>query len=110
MSDRPKGDATAGARLFRTRCGLCHTTLEGAPNKVGPNLHGMMGKKSGQVAEGYPYTKATVQKDITWDEQTLYDFLENPKKYIPGTKMAFAGFKRPKDRADVIAYIKEETK
>ncbi|CAL1717251.1 unnamed protein product [Somion occarium] len=105
------GDAAKGAGLFKTRCAQCHTLAAGEPHKVGPNLHGVFGRKTGQ-GEGYAYTAANVNKGITWDEQTLFEYLENPKKhaqYIPGTKMAFAGLKKDKDRNDLVTYLKEAT-
>ncbi|PGH03879.1 cytochrome c [Helicocarpus griseus UAMH5409] len=103
------GDAGKGAGLFKTRCAQCHTLEEGGANKIGPNLHGLFGRKTGQV-EGYSYTDANKQKGITWDENTLFTYLENPKKYIPGTKMAFGGLKKSKDRNDLITYLQNETK
>ncbi|EGE83533.2 iso-1-cytochrome c [Blastomyces dermatitidis] len=103
------GDAAKGAGLFKTRCAQCHTLEEGGANKIGPNLHGLFGRKSGQV-EGYAYTDANKQKGVVWDENTLFAYLENPKKYIPGTKMAFGGLKKAKDRNDLITYMKNETK
>ena len=71
-------------------------------------MHGLWNRQSGQVA-GFSYTDANKNKGVVWEEQTLFDYLENPKKYIPGTKMAFAGFKKPQDRADVVAYLKDAT-
>ncbi|OAL49893.1 cytochrome c [Pyrenochaeta sp. DS3sAY3a] len=103
------GDSKKGANLFKTRCAQCHTLKEGEGNKIGPMLHGLFGRKTGQV-DGYSYTDANKQKGITWDENTLFDYLENPKKFIPGTKMAFGGLKKPKDRNDLITFLKEETK
>ncbi|KAJ2917572.1 hypothetical protein MD484_g2854, partial [Candolleomyces efflorescens] len=107
MSFAP-GDAAKGASLFKTRCAQCHTLKAGEPHKVGPNLQGVFGRKSGQ-AEGFSYTAANINKGVTWTEQTMFEYLENPKKYIPGTKMAFAGLKKDKDRNDLITFLKAET-
>ncbi|KAF3480527.1 cytochrome c [Arthroderma uncinatum] len=108
-SFQPSGDAAKGAGLFKTRCASCHTLEKGGANKVGPNLFGLFGRKSGQV-EGFSYTDANKDKGVTWDHDSLFEYLENPKKYIPGTKMAFGGLKKAKDRNDLITYLEENTK
>lgn len=81
---------------------------KGAGAKQGPNLYGLFGRQSGSV-EGYSYTAANKNSGIMWGEQTLFEYLLNPKKYIPGTKMVFAGIKKPQERADLISFLKKAT-
>jgi len=73
-----------------------------------PNLHGLFGRQSG-LAEGYSYSAANKTSGVVWDDSTLFEYLLNPKKYIKGTKMVFAGLKKPAERKDLIAYLKAST-
>jgi cytochrome c len=106
--DIPTGDAAKGKKIFKQRCLQCHL-VESPATKTGPTLQGVFGRKSGTVP-GFDYSAANKAKGITWGDDTLFEYLENPKKYIPGTKMVFAGLKKPQERADLIAYLREATK
>ncbi|KAI3118766.1 hypothetical protein CBS147326_9904 [Penicillium roqueforti] len=102
------GDSQMGTKLFQTHCAQYHTVEDSGGHKVGPNLHRLFGRKTGQ-SDGYTYTDANKQADVIWNEQTLFKYLQNPKKFIPGTKMAFGGLKKGKERNNLITYLKEST-
>jgi cytochrome c len=96
----------AGEAVFKRYCAVCHT-VEAGKNKIGPSLAGIVGRKAGSVA-GFSYTDANKNSGVTWDEQTLDTYLVDPKKFIPGTKMLFAGVKSDADRKALIAYLKQQ--
>ena len=99
-------DVEKGAKVFR-QCMACHTA-DDATNKVGPSLKGIVGRKAATV-DGYKYSAAMLAKGtegVVWDEATLAVYLPNPKGFVPGTKMAFNGVKKPDDVANLIAFLK----
>lgn len=95
----------AGEIVFKKNCAVCHT-LEAGKNKIGPTLAGVVDRKAGSVP-GFAYSTANKNSGDTWDEQTLDIYLTDPKKFMPGTKMVFAGVKNPTDRKALVEYLKE---
>lgn len=100
-------NAEAGKQVFN-KCAICHTPGKGEANKVGPNLWGIIGRATAQIA-GFEYSTAMKKlgsENHKWTYEELYRYLYSPKKYVPGTKMAFAGLKKDEDRANLIAYLR----
>lgn len=100
-------DADAGARVFR-KCKACHTVEPDAGNKTGPNLHNLFGRTAG-TEEGYKYSKAMTtagQDGLVWTDGTLTEYLANPRGFVKGNRMAFAGLKKSDDIADMLAYLR----
>ena len=102
-ADPAASTAMAGEKSF-AKCAACHKVQKGAPQGVGPNLHGIVGKAVGS-AEGYNYSVAMKTHGGVWDAATLDAYLENPRKAIPGTKMAFAGINNAEERKILIDYL-----
>lgn len=95
-------DAGNGEKLFK-KCQACHA-IEAGVNKTGPTLHNIVGRQVDSIGD-FAYSGALESVADVWTPENLNHFLENPKGFAPGTKMTFAGFKKPQDRADVIAYL-----
>jgi cytochrome c len=96
-------DAEAGKKVFQ-KCAPCHSVGPGATNKVGPNLSGLVGRKSGTEA-GFSYSDAMKNSGLTWDEATFKEYITDPKKKVPGNKMLFPGVKDELERDDLFAYL-----
>ena len=101
------GDIANGKNVFLI-CKSCHTLVEGGAAMTGPNLWGVFGRKAG-TQPGFNYSDPMKAAAIAWDAATLDKWITDPKGLVLGTKMSFVGLKNPKDRIDVIAYLKSET-
>lgn len=108
LSPAAAQDAENGEQVFR-KCRACHQVGEGAKNTVGPQLNNIIGRPAGSV-EGFNYSKANKEAGaggLVWTEENLMEYLENPRKFMPRNKMAFAGLRDEQDRKDVIAFLKK---
>ncbi|GAA0728368.1 c-type cytochrome [Sphingomonas japonica] len=99
------GDPASGETVF-LQCKTCHEVQAGV-NKIGPSLAGIVGRAAGTIA-GFNYSPANKNSGITWTKEKLFQYLENPQRVVPGTKMAFAGIPDEQKRADVIAYLEQQ--
>jgi len=96
-------DASRGEKIFK-KCASCHNVAKGEGAKVGPNLFGVVGRARATFA-GFAYSDAMKAKGGKWDPESINQFITKPKDFVPGTKMAFPGLKKPQDRADVILFL-----
>jgi cytochrome c len=100
-------DAAKGGQIFN-KCAACHNATKGGPNQIGPNLWGVLGEPVGQ-GKGFAFTEALSKKGGSWSWDNLSRWLTSPRNFAPGTKMSFAGLSNPQDRADVIAYLNQQS-
>ena len=101
------GDLTHGEKVFK-KCSACHMIASGGKNMIGPNLWGIIGRTAGSVSD-YKYSKAMVAYAKQWGFEEMNSYLIKPQAYIKGTKMAFAGLRKEKDRASVILYLNSKS-
>ena len=101
------GDVALGEKVFK-KCAACHSIVKGGKNNIGPALYNVVGRKTGAVSD-YKYSKALASFDKEWTFEELNGYLIKPAKWIKGTKMAFAGLRKEKDRASVILYLNQNS-
>ena len=101
------GDAISGEKIFK-KCAACHSIVKGGKNKIGPALYNVVGRQVGGVSD-YKYSKALAEYGKAWTVEELNGFLLKPSKWIKGTKMAYAGLRKEKDRASIIKYLNKNS-
>ena len=101
------GDAVSGEKVFK-KCAACHSIAKGGKNKIGPALYNVVGRKVGDIVD-YKYSKALAAYGKEWTFEELNGFLIKPAKWVKGTKMAYAGLRKEKDRASVIKYLNKNS-
>ena len=101
------GDIALGEKVFK-KCAACHSIIKGGKNNIGPALYNVVGRKTGAVTD-YKYSKALASFEKEWTFEELNGYLIKPAKWIKGTKMAFAGLRKEKDRASVIKYLNQNS-
>ena len=101
------GDVSHGEKVFK-KCSACHLVNKGGENKIGPALYGVIGRKIASKQD-YKYSKAMAAYDKDWTFEEMNGYLKKPQSYIKGTKMAFAGLRKEKDRASVILYLNQNS-
>ena len=101
------GDIASGQKVFK-KCAACHSIVKGGKNNIGPALYNVVGRKTGSISD-YKYSKALASYDKEWTFEELNGYLIKPAKWIKGTKMAFAGLRKEKDRASVIKYLNQNS-
>ena len=101
------GDLAHGEKVFK-KCAACHLINKGGENKIGPALYGIIGRKVA-AKEDYKYSKAMAAYDKFWTFEEMNGYLKKPQRYIKGTKMAFAGLRKEKERASVILYLNQNS-
>ena len=102
-----QGDVESGKKVFK-KCAACHSINKDGGNKIGPALYNVVGRSVGGV-DGYKYSKALASYNKEWTLDELNGYLIKPAKWIKGTKMAFAGLRKEKDRASVIKYLNQNS-
>jgi len=102
-------NSAKGSSIFQNRCSMCHSTQEGGPNKIGPNLHGLFGRQAASLPE-YNYSNDLRGSGIVWNSQTLDEYLADPHRGRRNAKMAYPGLSSKTDRAEVISYLVQATR